>query len=120
MAVRSFANSQIRNRLFKALQQCNWPRVTKLCRKLLPHALRLICSELAPLLRRHNRLPSRANENNKSPYEMRYGSPPNICHLRPFGIDVFVRVQTHITKVMPRATKGIMLGYGHTISNQRG
>ena len=55
-----------------------------------------------------------------SPYELRYGSAPDILHLRPFGAEAYVRVQSHITKVMPRAVRGTMIGYGHTVSNQQG
>ena len=68
----------------------------------------------------HNRMPCVANPNNASPFEVRYGSPPSLRHLRPFGIDAYVRVQVHITKVMPRAVKGVLLGYGHTVSKQKG
>ena len=67
-----------------------------------------------------NRLPSSANTDNLSPYEVRYGRRPDLRHLRPFGVLAFVRVQRHITKVQPRAEKGIMLGYGESVSSQKG
>ena len=71
MAVRAFATGSVRNRLFKAVQQYDWPRVVKLCRRLLPHVLRLICSELAPLLRppsnRSGSVPSSVNESCPAP-----------------------------------------------------
>ena len=68
----------------------------------------------------HNRMPCKSNPNNASPYEIRHGHLPSLRHLRPFGIEAYVRIQEHITKVMPRATKGILLGYGHTVSKQKG
>ena len=67
-----------------------------------------------------NRMPCSSNPNNASPFEMRFGRKPDMCHLRPFGVTAFVRIQKHITKISPRAVKGIFLGYGHTISNQKG
>ena len=54
-----------------------------------------------------NRLPSSANANNRSPYEVRYGRRPDLRHLRLFGITTYVRIKKHITKVQPRdAPKG--------------
>ena len=38
-----------------------------------------------------NRTPSRSNPNNKSPFEMRYGKPPNLKHLRTFFSPCFVK-----------------------------
>ena len=67
-----------------------------------------------------NRLPTSANPENRSPYEIRFGRRPDLRHLRPFGITAFVRIQSHITKVQPRATKGIMIGYGESVSGQKG
>ena len=67
-----------------------------------------------------NRLPCSSNPNNLSPYEVRYGRRPDLRHLRPFGVRAFVRVHTHITKVQPRADRGIMLGYGESVSSKKG
>ena len=67
-----------------------------------------------------NRLPCSANPNSLSPFEVRYGRRPDLRHLRPFGVRAFVRIQTHITKVQPRAYKGIMLGYGESVSSKKG
>ena len=67
-----------------------------------------------------NRLPTSANPENRSPFEIRFGRRPDLRHLRPFGITAFVRIQSHITKVQPRATKGIMIGYGESVSGQKG
>ena len=68
----------------------------------------------------HNRMPCRSNPDNASPFEIRHGLLPDLRHLRPFGITAFVRIKEHITKVMPRAQQGILLGYGHAISSQKG
>ena len=67
-----------------------------------------------------NRLPSSANENSLSPFEVRYGRRPDLRHLRPFGVLAYVRIHKHITKVQPRAEKGILLGYGESVSSQKG
>ena len=58
----------------------------------------------------HNRLPCSSNANNASPYEVRFGHMPDVRHLRPFGVSTFVRIKSHITKVMPRAEKGTQKG----------
>ena len=68
----------------------------------------------------HNRVPCRSNPNNASPYEVRHGSLPDLRHLCPFGIAAFVKIKEHITKVISRARQGIMLGYGHAVSSQKG
>ena len=67
-----------------------------------------------------NRMPSSSNANGISPYEARFGRVPDISYLRPFGVTAFVRIQKHITKVSPRALKGIFVGYGQTVSRQKG
>lgn len=68
----------------------------------------------------HNRMPCAANNAMASPYEIRFGNPPDLSHLRPFGISAFVNIKEHVTKVMPRALRGILLGYGHAVSHQKG
>jgi len=35
-------------------------------------------------------------------------------------VAVYVRIKDHITKVMPRAQQGFLLGYGHAVSGQKG
>ena len=67
-----------------------------------------------------NRMPCSSNPNNASPFEMRFGKRPDLCHLRPFGVTAFVRIQKHITKISSRALQGFLVGYGHSISNQKG
>ena len=68
----------------------------------------------------HNRLPSSANPNSLSPFEVRYGRRPDLRHLRPFGVRAYVRIQRHVTKVQPRAQTGILIGYGESVSSQKG
>ena len=67
-----------------------------------------------------NRLPSSSNPNSLSPFEIRYGRRPDLRHLRPFGVRAYVRIQRHITKVQPRAETGILVGYGESVSSQKG
>ena len=67
-----------------------------------------------------NRLPCSANPGNISPFEARYGRRPDLRHLRPFGVSAFVRIQKHLTKVQARAVKGTFIGYGESVSAQKG
>jgi hypothetical protein len=67
-----------------------------------------------------NRMPCSANPNNASPYEVRHGHRPSLSHLRTWGTTAYVPAQDYLTKVMPRNLRGIFLGYGHTVSRQRG
>ena len=67
-----------------------------------------------------NRLPCSANTDNASPFEVRYSSRPCLRHLHPFGVTAFVRIKSHLTKVMPRVIRGIFIGYGQSISGQKG
>ena len=59
-----------------------------------------------------NRTPSRVLEW-KTPYELWFGHPPSIKHLRPFGCQAFVRRQDQLrsSKFAPTADEGVMLGY---------
>ena len=68
----------------------------------------------------HNRMPSSANVGSVSPYEGRFGRSPDLRHLRPFGVTAYVRVNRHITKIAPRALRGVFVGYGHDVSRQKG
>ena len=68
----------------------------------------------------HNRLPMSANPNNSSPFEMRFGRVPDLRRLRPFGTTAYVRVREHLTKIQPRALRGLFLGYGDNVSGQKG
>ena len=45
------------------------------------------------------------------PQPMRFGRRPDLRHPRPFRITCFARIQKHLTKIQPRALKGILLGY---------
>ena len=67
-----------------------------------------------------NRMSCSSNPGNASPYEVRFGRRPDLSHLRPFGVSAFVRIQRHTTKVSPRAQQGVFVGYGHSISRQKG
>ena len=67
-----------------------------------------------------NRMPCSANKGDISPFQARYGYPPDLRHLRPFGCTAYVHITAHKTKVMPRALRGIFIGYGHDVSGQKG
>ena len=43
-----------------------------------------------------NRLPSSANPNSLSPFEVRYGLRPDLRHLRPSGVCAYVRIQRRL------------------------
>lgn len=65
----------------------------------------------------HNRMPlsARAHKEQKSPYELRYGRPPDLSQLRPFGTRctiVSIRRKRR-GKHLPQTQKGIMVGYGY-------
>jgi hypothetical protein len=62
-----------------------------------------------------NRLPTCANPNNASPYELRYGKLPNLRFLRPIGDHCTVLKHSRNingAKAKTRGLKGIMVGYG--------
>ena len=62
-----------------------------------------------------NRLPTSANPNNASPYEMRYGKQPDLRNLRPIGVRCTVlkhSKQINGSKAKSRGLKGILVGYG--------
>ena len=67
-----------------------------------------------------NRMPCTANDDNASPYFIRYGRHPQISHLQPWGITAYVRRTNPQTKVIERADTGILVGYGHEVSRQKG
>ena len=46
----------------------------------------------------------------KTPYEARFGSPPNVSHLRPFGARVVVRCESH-PKLELRGRDGRFVGF---------
>lgn len=65
----------------------------------------------------HNRMPlsASADKNQKSPYELRYGRPPDLSQLRPFGTrctTVLIKRKRR-GKHLPRTQRGIMVGYGY-------
>ncbi|KAF0701194.1 Aste57867_8303 [Aphanomyces stellatus] len=58
-----------------------------------------------------NRSPTKAL-GGETPFEVMYGRKPNIEHLRPFGCTGFVFIdKSKISKLEPRATKCILIGY---------
>ena len=67
-----------------------------------------------------NRMPCASNANDQSPYQVRFGRAPDISHLQPWGITAYVRRMTHQSKVFPRADSGVLVGYGHEVSGQKG
>ena len=67
-----------------------------------------------------NRMPTSANEDNASPFRMRYLRAPNLGHLQPYGITAYVHRMYKQPKVLPRADLGILIGYGHEVTCQKG
>ena len=63
----------------------------------------------------YNRLPSRANPGNLSPYQMWYGSPPDLSRLRTFGCVawsyVTKRRRPHKSKMDPTAYPTVFVGF---------
>ena len=60
-----------------------------------------------------NRLPTRANTNNTTPYKRWFNRKPSVKHLRVIWSDAFAHVPKHKqpNKLAPRATKLKLLGY---------
>ena len=67
-----------------------------------------------------NRLPCTANTGNASPFQIRYARLPAIRHLQPWGITVYIRRTNPQSKVIQRADTGILVGYGHEVTGQKG
>ena len=67
-----------------------------------------------------NRMPCSSNQDRLPPYHIRFGRPPSVAHLQPWGITAYVRRMTHQSKVFPRADVGMLVGYGHEVSGQKG
>ena len=64
-----------------------------------------------------NRTPT---EDEKSPFELRYGRKPKVSHLRPFGNPcVIYRKRTVAGKIQDAGVKGTFLGYGY-VSGKKG
>lgn len=68
-----------------------------------------------------NNRPTRALQDNVSPYKTYSKEAPNLAHLRVLGSTVYVLLHeeersTKSEKWAPRALKGVLVGYdGHTI-----
>jgi hypothetical protein len=60
----------------------------------------------------YNRTPG---ADGKSPFERRYGKPPKIKHLRPFGAGCAINIPTGDRKgtIVAATVPGIMVGYGY-------
>jgi hypothetical protein len=60
-----------------------------------------------------NRIPSRANDNNKSPYELWYDQKPHVGHLRVIWSDAYAHItkSKRKSKLSPKATKMKLVGY---------
>jgi hypothetical protein len=48
---------------------------------------------------------------NKTSYELRFGQPPKVSHLRLFGCRCFVLKQENLDKFDSRSSDGVFLGY---------
>jgi hypothetical protein len=48
---------------------------------------------------------------NLTPFELRFGSKPKVCHLRPFGCKCFILKCGNLDKFESRSSDGILLGY---------
>jgi hypothetical protein len=69
-----------------------------------------------------NRLPTTANPNSKTPYEMVYGRPPDIRHLRTFGCRAYVHLKKQerdVATFAATAKKGICVGYAMETNGYR-
>ncbi len=59
-----------------------------------------------------NRVTSRSLPKNKTPFDLWFGKPPNISHLRVFGSKCWYKInQPHQSSLDNRACEAIMLGY---------
>ena len=70
-----------------------------------------------------NRLPIATNDFGASPYELRYKKLPDLRILRPFGVKCVVLKHQNTrrgNKVKGRGYNGIMVGYGTTVTGQKG
>ena len=65
-------------------------------------------------------MPCSSNEENSSPYKIRYGRNPDIRHFQPWGITAYVRRTLPQPKILPRADAGILVGYDHEVTGQKG
>lgn len=57
-----------------------------------------------------NRAPTRALEG-KTPHEAWTGEKPNVSHLREFGASVWIKIETPVSKLSPRAIKHVFVGF---------
>ena len=67
-----------------------------------------------------NRMPCSSNQDNVSPFQIRYGRVPHISHLQPWGITAYVQRLRQQNKLHRRADSGMLVGYGHDLTLQKG
>ena len=67
-----------------------------------------------------NRMPCSSNNDDASPYQIRFAREPRIDHLQPWGITAYVRRTGQQSKVHARADPGVLVGYGHEVTGQKG
>jgi hypothetical protein len=46
-----------------------------------------------------------------TPFELRFGHKPSVCHIRPFGCKCFILKHDNLDKFESRSSDGILLGY---------
>ena len=68
-----------------------------------------------------NRLPSRSNAGNSSPYQMLYNKLPDLGHLRAFGCKSYLHLDKskREDKLSEHATIGTLIGYNNTTKQYR-
>lgn len=67
-----------------------------------------------------NRMSCSSNDQDASPFQVRYGRQPSLQHLQPWGITAYVRRTSPQSKILQRADPGMLVGYGHDLPNQKG
>ena len=68
-----------------------------------------------------NRIPSSSNLDNVSPFKIRFGRVPSIGHLlQPWGITAYVWRFSQQTNLQQRADPGMLVGYAHELTHQKG
>jgi hypothetical protein len=69
-----------------------------------------------------NRLPTKANPGDKTPFEMLYGKVPNLAHLKVFECKAYVhrhKPERVVATFSPTAIIGIMVGYATSTNGYR-
>jgi hypothetical protein len=69
-----------------------------------------------------NRLPTTANPGDKTPFEMLYGKPPDLAHLKVFGCRAYVhrhKPEREVATFSPTAVAGVLVGYATSTNGYR-